>query len=1088
MHPDKSATQLSTPAGASVVVALLGEVSTRRDGELVPLPGARARSLLVALAGHPGRSRSAQALIDEIWGDDPPRSPMNALHTQVSRLRAALPDGAVEMGPSGYRLALDKNQVDLTLARLLEQRAQQSHAEGDDKAAVAAVEEARALWRGEPGADLPDGVLARELGGEAAARQSALDTVEVAARTAIGDFAGALPRARAMAGRARLDEAAHLQLMQVLVGLGRSNDALDVFGGLRARLADQLGTDPGQALVELNTAILRGDAIEPPRDTGSRLPNAIGLRAAPNTLLGREADIAAIEDQLRAARVTTVLGPGGTGKTRIVHEVGARAAHSMPVALVELASLRSGEDVVAAISGTLGVSEVDLTPGLGRTRLHSARERLREALSARATLLILDNCEHVIGDVAEVVADLVSASDRLVVLATSRAPMSITAESVYPLPPLVIDEAGSPATDLFRARAKAVRPSARLDPVEVARLCRTLDGLPLAIELAAARVRTMSVEEINTRLADRFVLLRSGDPTSPQRHRTLHAVIDWSWNLLDEQQQIVLQRLCRFPAGFSLSAAEQVAEWGEVTDVASALDGLVNQSMVAVTENDEPVGLRYHMLETVREFGEEQLDSAEANEVTARMCCWARGFAAAAAADFRNEHQVATVHAVEAEHDNMLAVLRYAVARRDAATAYTTFPLVGLLWVIRGAHSEVFNWAPKILDIDARDVQDRVPGDLLVMAYLLAGMHMVLGGDVRLIAIARARLRPLLRDRDDISSAMRLQASLILGPLNGAGVARKLAVAIRSDDPWTRGSALSNRANLRENSGDIDGSIRDALRALDVIRKMDDLYGLAMICQHLGSVYAQTARYAESVVYYRESADALATLHAYEESTQSLAYMSAALIGCGRIDEGRRQLAALYGLESVPVRREDNDASMWPEESSQRLAALSSGLAEADLAEGDIEGGLSRYRTALTVAGWPESGIAPGPYETMVASAVICAHVLYGQPELVVETVPQIREIAVSRLSQFRDVPQMGCVGTAVGSYLIATGTALELGARLLALAVRCRARQDYPAMRLDRHLDAARSVLGDSVVDRELERTASITREAAHAELLASI
>lgn len=518
VHPDQSVTHPSTPAGATVVVALLGEISTRRNGELVTLPGARARSLLVALAGNPGRSRSAQALIDDIWGDQPPRSPMNALHTQVSRLRAALPEGALEMGPSGYRLALDKQQVDLTLARQFEQRAQQAHADGDDEAAIDAVEQARSLWRGDAGADLPHGGLADDLANAAAARLSALDAVEVAARTAVRDFTGALPLARAATQRHPLDESAHLQLMQVLVGLGRANDALDVFGSLRARLADQLGTDPGPALVDLNTQILRGEAAAAPQEPASRMPSAIGLRAAPNTLLGREADITAIEELMRSARVTTVLGPGGTGKTRIVHKVGARVAASMPVALVELASLRSGADVVAAISGTLGLSEVDLTPGLTRTRLHSARERLREALSARPTLLILDNCEHVIADVAEVVADLVSASERLVVLATSRSPMSIMAEAVYPLPPLLIDEAGSPATDLFKARAKAVRPSARLDSAAVAQLCRTLDGLPLAIELAAARVRTMSVEEIDSKLVDRFALLHSGDPTSPQRH------------------------------------------------------------------------------------------------------------------------------------------------------------------------------------------------------------------------------------------------------------------------------------------------------------------------------------------------------------------------------------------------------------------------------------------------------------------------------------------------------------------------------------------------------------------------------------------
>ncbi len=375
---------MPTPAGASVVVALLGVVSTRRDGVLVPLPGARARILLAALASHPGRSRTAAALIDEVWGEQSPRSPMNALHTQVSRLRAALPDGALEIGPSGYRLALGKAQVDLTLARLLEQRAQQRQAEGDHQGAVDTVAEARELWRGEPGSDLRDGPLARELIADAAARRTALAQVEVAARTALGDLTGALATARTLADHSPLDENAHLELMRILAGLGRDNEALDVFAALRSRLVDQLGTDPARALIDLNAAILRGEAGRSPEP--ARAQPAIGLRAAPNPLLGRSADIAAIEEVMNSARVTTVLGPGGTGKTRMAHELGFRAAQGIPVALVELASLRSGEDVIAAISGTLGVSEVDMKPGgLSRTRLHSGA-------SACVTRWRLDRC------------------------------------------------------------------------------------------------------------------------------------------------------------------------------------------------------------------------------------------------------------------------------------------------------------------------------------------------------------------------------------------------------------------------------------------------------------------------------------------------------------------------------------------------------------------------------------------------------------------------------------------------------------------------------------------------------------------------
>ena len=1088
MHPEESVThsptENSATESAGVVVALLGEICTRRDGLLVPLPGARARSLLVALANVPGRSRTAQSLIDEVWGEEPPRAPMNALHTQVSRLRAALPDGAVEVGPAGYRFTLGKAQVDITLARQLEQRAQQRHAEGDHRGALEAVATARSLWRGDPGADLPDGSLARELSAEAAAREAAIDAVELAALASLGDYKSAEVRARAIADRTPLDEPAHLDLMKILVALGRDNDALDVFAGLRARLVDELGADPGRAIIDFNTAILRGDAAAPIRpDAAPAMPNAIGLRVGPNVLLGRADDVLAIEELMTTSRVTTVVGPGGAGKTRMAHELGARAAQHVPVVLVELAALRSGEDIIASISGTLGLSEADATPGgFHRARLYEPRHRLREVLSSKRILLILDNCEHLIDDVSALVADLVGAGELLTVLATSRSPMMIGAEATYPLPPLEIDEHGSPATELFRARARAVRSSARLYPVEVAKLCHTLDGLPLAIELAAARVRSMTVEEINTRLSDRFALLRIGDRNSPERHRTLHAVIDWSWNLLGDQQRAAMRRLCRLPAGFNHSTAEAVAQWGAVDDITDALDGLVNQSMLTVVEHDEPVGLRYHMLETVREYGEEQLAAAgETDELMARISQWAQEFSRRQLDAVLVHRQVDAALSVEAEHDNLLAVLRFATQQRDAVTVYFVFAVLGFHWAARGAHSEVFNWAPRILDIDPRGPDEaRIPTDLLIASYLLAGLHRAFTGEIRPIALVRSRIRVLLRERTDLTPAFELQTSLVLGPSSGKGIARKLAYAARSADEWTRSGALSLRANYYENAGDTFGSMRDAKEGLLIARRRDDTWGRSMLCQHLGSLHGQSAEYEQSIAYYREAAQALAELHAYEEGAQSRSFMAASMVGAGRIAEARRELADLAGANY-------DSGALWTElgEGNGRQAALHASTAEADLAEGDIDSGLARYRQALKVVNWPITRATPGPYEALVASAVVDAHVVHGHADEVGPLVDQLIAVALERLGDFFDRPQIGCVAAAVGSFSIATGRDPVRGAALLALAVRNRGRQDYPSMKLATHLDAARSVLGAECVDRELARTAKLPKLVASAEIL---
>ncbi|MFC9787285.1 BTAD domain-containing putative transcriptional regulator [Rhodococcus sp. NPDC127528] len=1106
--------------GPPIEVALLGEVSTRRDGVLVPLPGARARSLLIALARRPGAARSAQALIEDVWGESPPRAPLNALQTQISRLRAALPPGAIEMGPAGYRLDLGRGQVDLTLARLLEQQAQQQHSEGDHHGAVATARRARALWRGEPAADLPPGDLARELAVEASARLAGLDAVELAALVAAGDLDLALPMARASADRSPLDETVHGQLMVVLHGLGRPNEALEVFAELRARLADRLGTGPSPRLVELNAAVLTGrpptgptpvrsdpapvadaragrrdhSGAEPDRPGVRPPPSALGLRAAPNALLGRDDDLAAIEDLLRTNRVVTVLGPGGTGKTRVAHALGAIVSERVPVALVELAPLGSGGDLVAAISGTLGLGEAELAPGTGltRARLHDARDRLREALSARRSLLILDNCEHLVDDVAEVVADLVAASENLTVLATSRAPMAITAEAVYPLPPLLIDEAGSPATELFRARALAVRPSAQLDPIEVAQLCRTLDGLPLAIELAAARVRTMSVPEINARLGDRFALLRSRDRTSPERHRTLRAVIDWSWNLLEQPQQAALRRLCRFPGGFTLAAATRVAQWGEVTDIDAALDGLVHQSMLAVVEGPDVPGLRYRMLETVREFGEERLAAAgETAEVSARTVAWAEAFCRDAVRDYVAGDQIGTSRRVEAEHDNLLAVLRHALSTGEGRAALTVFPVLGATWSMRGAHSEVIAFAPRMLEIDPGQHGPELPGTFLALTYLVIGGHTAFAGVSRALAVMRIRLRSILASRTDIDESLRMSASLMVLPASGKGMARTLARGVRSADPGARSAAYMARANLRENAGDLHGSWSDGKHALALAEAAGDVWGLAMVLQHLGSLAGQSARYDEAVGYYRRGADLMWDLHAYEESTTLRSYIAAALVGAGRVEEARRELAAGgSAAEQVELAVVGERVTFAIGDANQSTAALAAAAAEVDLATGEVAAGLRGYRHALELIGWETAGDSPDPFGLMLAAAAVAAHVLAGRSDEIADRVDSFALTVATRLGPdgYADLPQTGGVACAVGSFDIATGSDLDGGLRLVALATRVAARQDLPSMQWSRHLGAARAALGPERVEAALASVEGMPRRVARAEILAAL
>ncbi len=1211
-----------------VVVGVLGVIAIRRNDTMVALPGARARLLLAALAVHPGRARSARSLIDEVWGDLPPRAPMNALHTQVSRLRALLPAGALEIGPAGYRLAVPADGVDLTAVAELARRADEHLSAGNIADSLATIAVARTLWRGEPGADLPDSTPADDLRTSADDLRRHLDRTELAAHTIQRDFTAAIPLARAAAAAGPLDESAHTTLIRLLATAGRTSEALEVFAGYRLRLIEELGADPGPTLLALNAAVLRGEPIELPdtrasalaagptsstsRDrpagavvhagatgvpgrrpgdagdptgaedgpgptsrpmgarpgptrfgdngtgsvavdaaaadhapsgaaegssgradgAGSAPPSrraaadppaagagpphrgtpansrsaetangstpdrsrrhlpashaAVGLRAAPNELLGRAGDLDAIVDLTQRSRVTTVLGPGGTGKTRVVNAVGGRLARSVPVVLVELASVQAESEAGAesrtgieiAIGQVMGLGEVR-EPGALRAGRHiDAGTRLRAALAARPMVLILDNCEHVIDAAADVVADLVGSCAHLTVLTTSRSPLAITAESVYPLAPLAIAAAGSPATELFSARARAVRPDARLDPDTVARLCRTLDGLPLAIELAAARVRTMSVAEIETRLEHRFTLLRSGDRSAPHRHRTLHAVIAWSWNLLEPDQQVALRRLSRFPAGFTRSAAEIVAG---VPDVAAAVDGLVGQSLLTVLDDSDGAGTRYRMLETVREFGAEQLavvdaETAGAESLLVRdgMSCWARSFAIESAIGYRQGDQVATVVAMTAELDNLIAVLRTATDRGDAPTAYSVFPAVAVLWMMRGAHLEFTGWALRMVAVEPPQPSSGVEADLQMIAHLLTCMHMLFlhDGGARSLGIVRGRARRLLA-HPDVDPGLAFLGRLITMRPNGLRLGRLFAEGARSSHPHVRVAARVARAHFWENEGNAAGSTHDALRALD---DMDpgEVWGTAMMCQHLAQLCGQSARYHDAVKYYRRALGLMDRLPVHDEIMEGRCYLSAALVGTGQLELARAELDFALRLDDSGVSLVDDPALLR----NHRIASAATAIAELELAEGDIDAGLGHYRRALTLLGWPAFDPVPGPGPLMVSAAALSAYVLHGRASAATDLAVQLIVTGDQRLAQYVDLPQIGAVACALGSYLLAIDAGHTVGLELLALARTSVARQDGPSMELNSHLALHRRAVGDAVMDAALRR-ASRTRRA---------
>lgn len=1050
-------------------VAVLGPVLIDgRDGRSIEPPGALAKALVAVLVGDPGRPAgsavSVETIADELWGDELPRNAKAALQTLVSRLRAVAAEGLVVSTARGYALAVHDDQTDVGQARLLGREAT-SVATDDPLAAVALLDRALALWRGEPGAELPDSPVRAQLMDEAAAARSGL--LETRARCLVD----AGQPERAISDLEYLIEAhpfaENLQLVRLraLSAMGRRQEAIAAFAAFRTLLRDEFGSSPSPELVALNTRLLQEDSAPTPRDTRVR----IGLRVAPNELLGRQHDIEAVQGLLEQARLVTVLGAGGLGKTRLAQELGARAT-TPAVVFVELASVRTDADVTLALASTLGIREV--SPGqklVDTTPRPDLRERIIAQLGERPTLLILDNCEQVVEGAALWAADLLASLPRLRVLATSRSPLLIGAEQAYPLESLPAHGAAGepgPAVRLFTERARAARPSVALPTDAVARLCTRLDGLPLAIELAAARVRSMSVEQIEARLENRFTLLTSGDRSAPERHRTLQAVIEWSWTLLRPEEQRALRRLSLFVDGFGLDAAQ----WVTGDAAAELLDALVTQSLLTVTDDAATGGLRFRMLETVREFGQAALADAE-DETSARdaVFAWAEAFSMRAMRHAMGTRQVGMFHDVSMEQDNLVAVLRDAIAARDARMVLSVFALLGYYWSVRGAHTEVFSFSKAVLDATGGYAADAEHADAASFAYImLTGTNFVIGNREGFRAMSR--LRTISRSDLVLQPWLAATMGFLLAFPDMQRAAALLARMAASDDVPSAliGSIIS--AQIAENDGDPDTARVAARRAYDLSQTSGDIWIGSMAAMSLAQLASQTAHADEVLVWVDRARTGMVQLEVVQDLQQINWILGGSLLSLGRLDDAR----ALFD-DMVT-----NDLTI--DDGLEMVSVGEFGHAELARIEGRSADAAERYLRAIASFTTPASRASPWFYMTLsarVSSAVIDGDQNAGD---IARWAARLRAriLALHRARpDYVDKPVLAASVVGWSVWAMSQPELADRGLELFALAEAMHARQDLPALHLAPYLAMARQTFGVDRVHEAQDAAASLPLDA---------
>ena len=1057
----------------SVAILLLGPVAVvDGDGQPVDVGGPRARALLARLAVEPGRVVGLDTLIDAIWDADPPAAPGNAVQALVSRLRRALPEGPLRAQAHGYLLDLPGDAVDAVRFEGLVARARDERA---PERVVALLGEAEALWRGPALADLRDLAFTAAPATRWAELRLGAAEQRLAAELELGRAAAMLPELEELVAAHPLREPLCLLQVRALARLGRSADALAAYERCREQLADELGMDPSPALQAEHLAVLRGAAPAAPRD-------GTPLRTPLTSFRGRDDELATVSGLLDGARLVTLLGPGGAGKTRLALESAHRRRSGLRdgVWWVELAPVADARLLPAAVLSAVGQRE-----GTSLERvptLVEAGARLQETFSDRRALLVLDNCEHLVGAVAQLTDDLLAHCPGLQVLTTSREPLGVPGEAVLPVGPLQVpaadDEAAgdSAVVRLFADRAAAVRPDFAITPATlpaVLEVCRRLDGMPLALELAAARLRTLGIGQIAARLDDRFSLLTGGSRVALPRHQTLRAVVEWSWEALDDREQAVARRLSVFAGGATLETAEEVCgdpAWGGGA-VLDAITGLVEKSMLLAVEEADGAGVRYRMLETIRAYAAEQLTAAgERDPVEAAQAAWSLAFVDELDPQLRREGQLAALARMHAEHDDLLAVLQRAIAAGDGDVAVHLGARLSWYWLLTGRQVAAGKWLTQALT---------VPGgapSLRAACRAFSAMGNAEGGDWR-------DALPALREVTELPPADTYESSETLGAL-AWGFATVFTGGFRSveglarleghPDPWVVATAHGVRAQVAENMGEIEGLEVSLSRAHQEFSSLGDRWGRSFTAAALGQLAMVDGDAGAAVGWFSESLELSQQLGTTDDTPMMRIRLALAHALAGDLPRAEREVAAVL----ADLGRDGGALHLAMAETAAGGFALLAG--RLDEAERWHRAALEHVRVA---SGGPPQIAAMVETGTAVVLAVRAEADAAQAAALLAEAHERLAVALRLGVESAGDMPVAAEVVLALAAVVRVEGDP-ERAARLMGMATSVRGRRDRGNLGGNATEQRLRAELGDAAFERLRAAGEAVPRDDVLAEL----